>query len=40
MKSAVDTGRKVSADVRAKIADSIPGIGADQGTDEEATEEA
>lgn len=40
VKSAVDTGRKVSADVRAKIADSIPGIGADQGTDEEATEEA
>ena len=40
VKSAVDTGRKVSADVRAKIADSIPGIGADQGSDEEATEEA
>ncbi len=40
VKSAVDTGRKVSADVRAKIAESIPGIGADEGTDEEATEEA
>lgn len=40
VKSAVDTGRKVSADVRAKIAESIPGIGADEGADEEATEEA
>ena len=40
VKSAVDTGRKVSADVRAKIAESIPGIGGDEGTDEEATEEA
>ena len=40
VKSAVDTGRKVSADVRAKIAESIPGIGADDGADEEATEEA
>ena len=40
VKSAVETGRKVSADVRAKIAESIPGVGSDQGTDEEATEEA
>ena len=40
VKSAVDTGRKVSADVRAKIAESIPGIGGDEGADEEATEEA
>ena len=40
VKSAVDTGRKVSADVRAKITESIPGIGGDEGTDEEATEEA
>ena len=40
VKSAVDTGRKVSADVRAKIAESIPGIGGDEGTDQEATEEA
>lgn len=40
VKSAVDTGRKVSADVRAKIAESIPGIGADEGADEESTEEA
>ena len=40
VKSAVETGRKVSADVRAKIADSMPGIGDTEGTDEEATEEA
>ena len=40
VKSAVDTGRKVSADVRTKIAESIPGIGGDEGTDQEATEEA
>ena len=40
VKSAVDTGRKVSADVRTKIAESIPGIGSNDGTDEEATEEA
>ncbi len=40
VKSAVETGRKVSADVRAKIAESIPGVGGNEGTDEEATEEA
>lgn len=40
VKSAVDTGRKVSADVRAKIAESIPGIGGNDGTDKEATEKA
>lgn len=40
VKSAVDTGRKVSADVRAKIAESIPGVGGNGGTDEETTEKA
>lgn len=40
VKSAVETGRKVSADVRAKIAESIPGVGSDEGADGEATEEA
>lgn len=40
VKSAVETGRKVSADVRAKIADSIPGVGSDEEADGEATEEA
>ena len=40
VKTAVETGRKVSADVRAKIADSIPGIGGNDSTDEEVTEEA
>ena len=39
VKSAVETGRKVSADVRTKIAGSIPGVGDDE-TDEEAPEEA
>ena len=39
VKSAVETGRKVSADVRTKIAESIPGVGGDE-TDEEAPEEA
>ena len=39
VKSAVETGRKVSADVRAKIADSIPGVGSET-VDEEAPEEA
>lgn len=39
VKSAVETGRKVSADVRTKIAGSIPGVG-DEETDEEAPEEA
>ncbi len=39
VKSAVETGRKVSADVRAKIAESIPGVGSEQ-SDEEAPEEA
>ena len=37
VKSAVETGRKVSADVRTKIAGSIPGV---DETDEEAPEEA
>lgn len=40
VKSAVETGRKVSADVRAKIAESIPGVGSGEGSDGEATEEA
>ena len=40
VKSAVETGRKVSADVRSKIAGSIPGIGDAEETDTEATEEA
>ena len=35
VKSAVETGRKVSADVRSKISGSIPGVG-----DSEETEEA
>ena len=39
VKSAVETGRKVSADVRTKIAGSIPGIGGTE-DDEEAPEEA
>lgn len=39
VKSAVETGRKVSADVRAKIAESIPGVGGEN-ADEEAPEEA
>ena len=39
VKSAVETGRKVSADVRTKIAGSIPGISGTE-DDEEAPEEA
>ena len=40
VKGAVEAGRKVSADVRTKIAGSIPGVdGADE-SDEEAAEEA
>ena len=39
VKSAVETGRKVSADVRAKITESIPGVGSGE-ADEEAPEEA
>ena len=39
VKSAVETGRKVSADVRSKIAGSIPGISDAEEGDEEATEE-
>ena len=39
VKSAVETGRKVSADVRTKIAGSIPGVDNEE-ADEEATEEA
>ena len=40
VKSAVETGRKVSADVRSKIAGSIPGINESEKGDEEAPEEA
>lgn len=40
VKSAVETGRKVSADVRSKIAGSIPGIDESEESDEEAPEEA
>jgi gas vesicle protein len=40
VKSAVETGRKVSADVRTKIAGSIPGVDDTDETDEEAPEEA
>ena len=40
VKSAVETGRKVSADVRSKIAGSIPGINDTEETDEEAPEKA
>lgn len=40
VKTAVEAGRKVSADVRAKIAESIPGVGGNDGTDEEATDKA
>lgn len=40
VKTAVETGRKVSADVRSKITGSIPGIGNLEETEEEATEEA
>ena len=40
VKSAVETGRKVSADVQTKIAGTIPGIDNTEKTDEEATEEA
>lgn len=40
VKTAVEAGRKVSADVRAKIAESIPGVGGNDGSDEEATDKA
>ena len=40
VRGAVETGRKVSADVRAKIANSIPGVDDTEESDEEATEEA
>lgn len=40
VKTAVETGRKVSADVRAKIAESIPGVGGNGRTEEEVTEKA
>ena len=40
VKTAVEAGRKVSADVRSKIAESIPGVGGNGGTEEEAPEEA
>lgn len=39
VKSAVVAGRKVSADVRTKIAGSIPGVGNTETAEEEATEE-
>ena len=39
VKTAVETGRKVSADVRSKIAESIPGVGGNDG-EEKASEEA
>ena len=40
VKTAVEAGRKASADVRAKIAESIPGAGGNDGTNEEATDKA
>ena len=40
VKSAMEAGRKVSADVRTKIAGSIPGVGGADEANEEATEEA
>ena len=40
VKTAVETGRQVSADVRAKIAESIPGVGGNDRTDEEASDKA
>ena len=40
VKSAVETGRKVSADVRSKIAGSIPGVSDADEANEEVTEEA
>ena len=40
VKGAVEAGRKVSADVRAKIANSIPGVDGAEENDEEAAEEA
>jgi len=40
VQSAVETGRKVSSNVRTRIAESIPGISGTQENDEEATEDA
>ncbi len=40
VKGAVEAGRKVSADVRTKIANSIPGVDSADESNEEATEEA
>ena len=40
VKSAVEAGRKVSADVRTKIAGSIPGVGSTDEADKETAEEA
>lgn len=40
VKGAVKVGRKVSADVRAKIADSIPGVSDTEESEEAAAEEA
>ena len=40
VKSAVEVGRKVSSDVRTKIAGSIPGVGGTDEGSEKATEEA
>ncbi len=39
VKGAFEAGRQVSADVRAKIANSIPGVGGTDESDERATEE-
>lgn len=40
VKGAVEAGRKVSADVRTKIVNSIPSVGAAKENEEEAAEEA
>lgn len=40
VKDAVETGRRVSSEVRTKIASTLPGIGGTQEADEEASEEA
>ncbi len=40
VKGAVDTGRRVSSEVRTKIASSLPGIGGTQEDGEEAAEDA
>ena len=40
VKSAVETGKKVSSDVRSKITENIPGLGNEKKDDNKATEEA